>query len=111
MKARKTRGIDICPTVEGAFRLMGKKWTGLILHVLSGGEKRFSELAETVPRISARILSQRLSELEKEGLIARTVFPETPVRVQYALTDKGRALTPILEGLVEWAHRWTEVSV
>jgi DNA-binding HxlR family transcriptional regulator len=85
---------------------MGRKWIGLIVHVLAEGEKRFSELAETVPGISARILSQRLAELESNGLVTRTVVPDSPVRVHYALTDKGMELRPVLSGLADWAHRW-----
>jgi len=103
--------MEICPTVEGAFRLLGKKWTGLIVHVLAAGDRRFSELLEAIPRISSRILSQRLAELEAEGLLARTVYPDTPVRVQYSLTEKGKALRPILVGLAEWAHRWAPVEM
>ncbi|MBN1837784.1 MAG: helix-turn-helix transcriptional regulator [Spirochaetales bacterium] len=111
MRRRQSPAPDICPVVEGAFRLLGKKWTGLILHVLGAGEKRFSELLGALPRISARILSQRLAELEVEGLVARVVLPEIPVRVQYSLTEKGRSLSPILEGVAEWAHRWEGVKI
>jgi DNA-binding HxlR family transcriptional regulator len=89
---------------------MGRKWIGLIVHVLAEGEKRFSELAGTVPGISSRILSQRLAELESDGLVTRTVIPESPVRVHYALTDKGMELRPILAGLADWAHRWGEAA-
>ena len=106
MKAESPGHLDICPVVEGAFRLMGKKWTGLIVHVLASGEMRFSEIVDAVPGISSRILSQRLAELERGGVLARTVHAETPVRVSYALTEKGSALAPIVRGLADWAHRW-----
>jgi DNA-binding HxlR family transcriptional regulator len=96
----------ICPTLESAFHLLGKKWVGPIVHVLAGGSRRFSELLESVPKISARVLSQRLVELEREGIAARAVYPEIPVRVEYSLTAKGRALAPVMDGLADWAYKW-----
>jgi DNA-binding HxlR family transcriptional regulator len=110
MEADRPVSFEVCPIVEKAFGLMGKKWTGLIVHVLASGERRFSELLEAVPRISSRILSQRLAELEAGGVLARAVYPETPVRVMYSLTEKGRALIPIVRGLADWAHRWGGVE-
>ena len=86
--------------------LIGRRWTGAILQVLLQGPARFSEIAAALPAMTDRMLSGRLRELEAEGLVDRTVFPEVPVRVEYALTEKGRDLTPALDELAEWAHRW-----
>jgi DNA-binding HxlR family transcriptional regulator len=73
-----------------------------------GNSRRFSELLETVPGISSRVLSQRLAELEKAGLVTRKVYPEAPVRVEYSLTAVGRALAPTMAGFAKWAYRWEQ---
>lgn len=86
-------------------QLLGKRWTGLILYVLQSGPRRFSEIEAALP-ISNRLLSERLKELEAEGLISREVFPEVPVRVEYALTAKGKAMEPIMEAIGKWAEEW-----
>jgi DNA-binding HxlR family transcriptional regulator len=96
----------VCPVVERAFTLLGKKWVGLILHTLSGGSLHFCELERLIPALSARILSQRMKELETEGLVERTVHGGTPVRVTYGLTEKGMDLIPVLASFAEWARRW-----
>lgn len=72
------------------------------------GRTRFSDLAATVPGLSDRLLSERLKELEAEGIVTRTVIPETPVRVEYGLTDKGRALTDVVVAVSAWAERWLD---
>lgn len=89
-----------------AFEILGKRWNGLIIHVLLSGEKRFSDIADLVPQISSRMLAQRLKELEQYNVIERTVYPETPVRILYSLTDCGRDLTKTLESIRDWAERW-----
>jgi len=86
--------------------LIGKRWSGAILLVLMGGPARFSEIKGLVPEISDRLLSERLKELEAERLVERRVMESVPVAVEYALTDKGRALEPALRGLKSWAHDW-----
>jgi len=86
-------------------QLLGKRWTGLILSTLLSGPKRFSEIEAAIP-VSGRLLSERLKELEQEGLVSREVFPEVPVRVVYSLTEKGRAMEPIMDAVHHWADRW-----
>lgn len=89
-------------------QLLGKRWTGLILFQLLSGPQRFSELEHALP-VSGRLLTERLKELEKEGMVNRTIYAEVPVRVEYSLTDKGRALEPIFRDLQNWAENWVEL--
>jgi len=96
----------LCPKVETAFELLGKRWTGLILHVLMDGTKRFKEISEMIPGMSDRMLAERFKELEASGIIARHVYPETPVRIEYSLTEKGRALEPVIREVQNWADQW-----
>ena len=96
----------LCPIVEGAFELLGRKWVGLIVHVLAEREFHFSELEKAIPPLSARMLAARVKELEEAGLVARTVHTGSPIRVTYALTEKGRDLVPVLGKFVDWAHKW-----
>jgi DNA-binding HxlR family transcriptional regulator len=79
--------------------------------VLLKSRCRFATLRDAIPDITDRMLSDRLQELEAEGIVERTVIPETPVRVEYALTKKGRALAPAVDAIADWAHRWTEEEV
>ncbi|PKN79508.1 MAG: MarR family transcriptional regulator [Chloroflexi bacterium HGW-Chloroflexi-9] len=95
-----------CPRFQHAVELIGRRWTGGILRAMLAGSHRFSDIAATVPGLSDRLLSERLKELEAEGLLERTVFPETPVRIEYHLTEKGRALWPVVESLADWAEQW-----
>lgn len=96
----------LCPYYHEAVELIGKRWTGAIVHTLLAGPLRFSELAHAIPQISDRLLSMRLKELEASGLVARRVWDEAPVRVEYELTAKGRALQPVLTSLRRWAREW-----
>ena len=95
-----------CPYYHEAVELIGRRWAGVIVRVLLGGTTRFSDIARAVPDLSDRLLSERLKELETAGVLARSVIPETPVRVEYRLTDKGRALAPVVEAISTWAHGW-----
>ena len=95
-----------CPTFHRAVELIGRRWTGAIVRALLCGVGRFGELAATIPELSDRMLSERLKELEAEGIVARTVIPATPVRVEYRLTEKGRALGPVLAAIGDWAAAW-----
>jgi DNA-binding HxlR family transcriptional regulator len=95
-----------CTHYHRAVELIGKRWTGAIVFVLMDGPLRFSEIKQLVPELSDRLLSERLKELESEGIVARRVIDDSPVRVQYALTEKGRALQPVVQGLKSWAHSW-----
>src|SRR5215212_173100 len=95
-----------CGLYHEAVELVGKRWTGAILLVLMEGPLRFSEVRELVPDISDRLLSERMKELEAEGIVERRVSDGGPVRVEYALSDKGRALEPTVRALKSWAHNW-----
>jgi DNA-binding HxlR family transcriptional regulator len=96
----------LCPYFHQAVELVGKRWTGAIVGVLLPGPRRFSEISQSIPQISDRLLSMRLRELESEGLVERHVFDGTPVRVEYALTAKGHALEPTIAQLRAWACEW-----
>ena len=98
----------MCPRYEHAIQLLGKRWTGLILDTFMGGPKRFCELTAAVDGLSDRVLSDRLRELEIEGIIERKVYPQIPVRVEYRLTDKGRDLQPVVAAIHTWAETWIE---
>jgi DNA-binding HxlR family transcriptional regulator len=95
-----------CPRYHRAVELIGRRWTGAVIRVLLGGRARYHELRDAVPDISDRMLAERLRELEREGVIDRVVIPETPVRVEYELTEKGRALEPVVRAISVWAERW-----
>jgi len=97
---------QVCPRFHRAVELLGKRWTGAIVRVLLGGPHRFQEIVAAVPGLSPRLLSERLKELESEGMVDRRVYPETPVRIEYSLTDKGRDLEGVLSELHRWADRW-----
>jgi DNA-binding HxlR family transcriptional regulator len=99
-----------CPRYEHAVQILGKRWTGLLLNALMSGPRRFCELTAVVERLSDRVLSDRLRELEMEGIISRIVYPHIPVRVEYQLTEKGRALKPVIDAIHTWAERWVEPS-
>jgi len=103
-------GNGVCPYFHAAIELIGKRWTGAILCSLTEGPQRFGELTRTVPGLSDRLLSQRLRELEREGLVERDVEPGTPVRVTYALTEKGAELRPAIQELKRWAMRWRRTA-
>ena len=96
----------ICPHFHAAIELIGKRWSGAILEALSHGPLRYGELGQAVPGMSDRLLSERLRELESEGLVERSVEQEERVRVTYSLTGKGADLKPALGELKSWANRW-----
>lgn len=95
-----------CPRFEHASDVLGKRWTGLILRLLQSGPMRFSEIESHIPKLSPRMLSQRLRELEEEQIITRDVHAERSIMVVYALTNKGEAMIPIIEELRKWAEDW-----
>ena len=106
-KSTRAGGRESCCTLyHRAVELVGKRWTGAILLVLLDGRARFSEMKQLVPELSDRLLSERMKELEAEGIVARHVIDGTPVRVEYELTEKGRALEPALRSLKGWARNW-----
>lgn len=96
----------VCPHFHAAIELIGRRWTGAILCVLGERPMRFGELGRAVPGLSDRLLSQRLRELEEEGVVVRHVEEGTPVRVLYSLSEKGAQLGPAIEELQVWARRW-----
>lgn len=95
-----------CQIYSRAIEIIGRRWTGAILRALMSGRTRFNDIAHTVPGLSDRLLSERLKELEAEGIIARTVTPSTPVRVEYGLTEAGEALVPVVFTIAGWAEQW-----
>lgn len=98
----------LCPRFENAFNLLGKRWNGLIIRVLMNGPQRFKEISDLIPGMSDRMLAERFKELEAAGILVRKVYPETPVRIEYELTEKGRALEPIMDAVQNWAEIWVE---
>ena len=100
----------VCPHFHAAIELIGKRWTGAIVCALTERPMRFGELRRVVPGLSDRLLSQRLRELEDEGLVEREVEAGTPVRVTYSLTPTGEDLGPAIKELKAWAKRWKETA-
>ncbi|MDQ6916084.1 MAG: helix-turn-helix transcriptional regulator [Actinomycetota bacterium] len=92
----------VCRTAE----VVCSKWTMLVIRDLAEGRSRFCELERSLAGISPRTLSLRLRALEEEGIVERKTYPEVPPRVEYALTEKGRALVPLVEGMREYGRRW-----
>ncbi|WP_018663305.1 winged helix-turn-helix transcriptional regulator [Heyndrickxia acidiproducens] len=101
---------SLCPRFERAFQLLGKRWVGVIIRVLSHGPMRFNEIADQIPHISQKVLSDRLKELEEQGILIREVYPESPVRIEYHLTQKGEAITPVLDEVQNWADHWVTLD-
>ena len=101
---------SVCPHFHAAIELIGKRWTGAIVCALTERPMRFGELGKAVPGLSDRLLSQRLRELEEEGLVEREVEPGTPVRVTYSLTAIGTELSPAIGELRSWAKRWKSAA-
>jgi DNA-binding HxlR family transcriptional regulator len=97
---------NCCPLYHEAVELVGRRWTGAILRVLMDGPLRFSEIAQAIPELSDRLLSERMKELEARGMVQRTVIPGPPLRVQYELSVMGSELEPALAELQSWARRW-----
>ena len=92
--------------VAACAEIIGAKWTALLVHDLSEGPRRFSELEHSCAGISPRTLSERLRALEDEGLVVRRSYAESPPRVEYALTEKGVALLPIINEMREFGHAY-----
>ncbi len=104
-------GDELCPRYERAIDIIGKRWTCLILRVLLAGPRRFGQIEDVVGGLSARMLSERLKELEACGIVERRVYPQTPVRIEYVLTEKGRGLQRALDELQRWADLWEDEAV
>lgn len=102
-KVEKNSIIEICP-IRNVVARFGNKWALLIILVLSeNGSTRFNQLGKMIPDISTKVLSGTLQTLEADNLVTRTVFPEVPIRVEYALTETGSSLVPIIQQLTDWA--------
>ncbi len=98
----------VCARFHRAVELIGGRWTGAIIQSLLHGPTRYATIRSAIPDISDRMLSDRLRILESEGLVERRVVPETPVRVEYLLTEKGQSLELALDAIGSWAERWIE---
>ena len=96
----------MCGRFHEAVELIGARWTGAVIHVLLGGRLRYADLRAAIPEISDRMLSERLRQLEDAGIVERHVSPELPVRVEYELSAKGRALEPSITAIEAWAQKW-----
>jgi DNA-binding HxlR family transcriptional regulator len=95
-----------CSSISSALKIVGDKWTGLLVRELTTGPKRFTALQEGLVGISPRTLSQRLDMLEQCDIVSRKVYAESPPRVEYALTKKGEDLIPILQSMVGWGVKY-----
>lgn len=96
----------VCAQYQQALNMLSRRWVGLIVHMLQPGPLRFNELAGKLQVVADRVLAERLRELEAEGVVQREVFVGSPVRVEYRLTPKGLALTPVLDAIEAWSHEW-----
>ena len=99
-----------CPRYHPAVELVGRRWTGAIIRALLPGPARFSVLLHQIPDLTDRMLAERLRELEAEEVVVRTVIPDSPVRVEYALTEKGRALEEVVLAVARWAESWVDAA-
>ena len=99
---------NLCPRLQKGMDLIGKRWMGLIIFQLLSGPQRFSEVQAALP-ISGRLLCpNEFQDLENEGIVTRAVYPDIPVRIEYSLTDKGRALEPVVREIQKWSQDWIE---
>ena len=98
-----------CAQFTRAIEIVGRRWTGAIIRALLAGASRFSEILAEIPGLSDRLLSERLKELEHEGIVERRVTPSTPVRIEYVLTEKGRDLGAVVRVVGTWAESWVKV--
>ena len=103
MRLNKT----MCPRFQQALEILGKRWTGLVVQALLGGPQRFSALVKTLEVVSERMLVERLKELEGAGVVERRQLADSP-HVEYALTEKGRALGDVLSAVSRWATEWVD---
>ncbi len=105
MAENETKNLPACP-VETTLTLIGNKWKVLILRDLLPGTKRFGELKKSLGTVSQKVLTAQLRDMETDGLLTRTVYPEVPPRVEYTLTDLGMSLQPILDSMWEWGENY-----
>jgi len=106
MKQRgETMKPSICPKFEKALSILSQRWTSLLIYQLLSGPQRFSTIQSAIG-ISGKVLSERLKDLEQNGFVKRHVIPETPVIIEYSLTEKGASLEPVLKDIEIWAQDW-----
>ena len=101
----KRKPVFDCP-VNATLHVIGGRWKILVIYHLADGIARFNELQRAVPGISKRVLAQQLRHLERDGIVARRVYDQSPPRVEYSLTDFGRTLEPVMERLCEWGETY-----
>ena len=99
----------ICPKFEKAISILSQRWTALIIYQLLTGSKRFSEIQLAIG-ISGKVLSERLKELEQLEIVKREVIPDTPVVIEYSLTEKGLSMEPILKTIEDWSGQWIKIE-
>jgi DNA-binding HxlR family transcriptional regulator len=99
-----------CPSFQRTIEVLGRRWMGAILRVLMSGPHRFNEILAAVPGLSDPMLTQRLREMEAEGLAVRRVYPTSPVRVEYELTERGRDLEAVIRAIMIWGNKWMEAQ-
>ena len=100
---------ELCPRFEGAVAILSQRWTALILYQLMYGPARFCTMTNQLG-ISGKILTERLKDLERQNIVHREVFPETPVRIEYSLTEKGMSLLPVMKEIEKWSQEWIEIN-
>jgi len=108
-RVNKSKAAEMSPFCElfaSLMDLLGRRWAAVILRVLLGGPRRFNEILTAIPGLSDPLLTQRLREMEAHKLLVRRVYPTSPVRVEYELTEAGRDLEPAVRALSEWAEKW-----
>jgi DNA-binding HxlR family transcriptional regulator len=106
MESHDPHSGPVCQVFHRAVEVIGKRWNGVVIYTLTKGPKRFCEFHEAIPDISDRLLTERLKELEEEGIVVREVNPGRPVQVVYRLTPKGESLRPVLDAIGGWASQW-----
>jgi DNA-binding HxlR family transcriptional regulator len=106
IKDRRTNNCHYGCAIEAALDVIGNKWKGIILYHLLEDKKRFNELRRLIPSITQRMLTRQLRELEKDNIVSRTIYPEIPPKVEYALTSLGQTLRPALLILREWGNHF-----
>lgn len=105
MNENELKTLPACP-VETTLTLIGNKWKVLILRDLLPGTKRFGELKKSLGTVSQKVLTAQLRDMEADGLLIRTVYPEVPPRVEYTLTDLGMSLKPVLDTMSNWGENY-----
>jgi len=97
----------MCEHFQRAAALVARRWNPLIVGALLDGRRRFTDIRNAIPGISDRLLSERLKDLEAAGVVTRRVIPDTPVRIEYGLSERGHDLVGVIDELRAWADRWS----